>query len=166
MTNKFKKINYLFVMVIIACSESTTEPYTKKYITASVDPVHAGITSPQDRWEAYQLDDYMISYVNDCYCIWGGQVFKVIVKQNQIIDVYDPNGNIVVDSSRYDWFKTIDQQFEFVNSINPDSVAFFKEEYDSLYGYPSNVFVDYDSSMADEEMGFRVSSLEKIIKFN
>ncbi len=164
--NQIKLVSIFLLVIFMACSENGNDPYTDKYITAAVDPVHVGITVPQDRWNAYQLDDYMFSYMNNCFCIWGGEVFKVVVKQNQIIDIFDPNGNIIVDSSRYDLFRTIDQLFEYTNSINPDSVASFTQEYDSLYGYPSNVWVDYYINMIDEEFGFQVNTLERIVKFN
>ncbi|KAA3610766.1 MAG: hypothetical protein D8M58_21230 [Calditrichaeota bacterium] len=155
-----------FVILFSGCSENPGSPYTEKYITKSVDPVHANIQNPKERWQAYQLEDYMISYSNNCYCIWGGREFKVAVRNNKIVEVFDPRGEVIVDTSEYNWYRTIDQMFELTESINPDSVYYFRAEYDSLYGFPDNVWVDYDSLIADEEFGFWVGSLEEIIKFN
>ncbi len=51
--NQIKLVSIFLLVILMACSENGNDPYTDKYITAAVDPVHVGITVPQDRWNAY-----------------------------------------------------------------------------------------------------------------
>jgi len=59
---------------------------------------------------------------------------------------------------------TIDELFKLVKSIAPDSVFYLSIEYEERFGYPSTIFVDPDSQIADEEYGYKTYSLERIIK--
>lgn len=158
--------NMVLTVILLSCSENSSSLYTEEYITANIKPIHKNISNPYERWKAYSLDNYEFSYIQNCFCYWGGKEFKVVVRNGILYDVYDPDGEVLVDTSQYSLFRTINQLFDFTDDIDPNNVASFTHEYDSLYGYPSKVWVDYNYQMADEEFGFWVFSVQEIIKFN
>ncbi len=56
-------------------------------------------------------------------------------------------------------FKTINELVELVENTNPDSVAMLRVTYDETYGYPNDIYIDYDVRIADEEIGYTTQNL-------
>ncbi len=89
-----------------------------------------------------------------CFCIYGGRKFLVTVQSGSIAGVIDPADGKVLPGDRWGAFKTIDDLFALVKSIDTATVASLQVSYDTRYGYPLRVFVDPSAHIADEEYGY------------
>ena len=67
-----------------------------------------------------------------------------------------------LSQNQWQRYKTVDQLFAAVHSINKDSVASFNVEFDSTYGYPASFYVDPNAQIADEEYGYNTKNFIKI----
>jgi len=143
-------VNFLILMLpVIACSCSK----------GTTDPDYSGIADPQARWQAYKFESYTIEQIRSCFCAKAGTVFQVVVKNNVIVNVIDPATKTPLPEGERQWFKTVDQLFGIVHSVDTATVAAFQVEYDHKYGYPKNLYVDPSSQMADEEYGYGNANL-------
>lgn len=95
------------------------------------------------------------------YC--ARETYKVIVINDQIVDVANKSTGLPLNKELARAFKTIPQLFDFVDSINPDSVAFFEVEYDWRFGFPSLIKLDHSAGTADDELTFNVGPIERLI---
>jgi len=70
------------------------------------------------------------------------------------------------DNEVYDYTKnsamTISEAFSLIESYQSKAHR-IETEYDPRFGYPTRIFIDIDSLMADEEIIRRFSKLERIL---
>jgi hypothetical protein len=113
----------------------------------------------QSTWESLKVVDYEFTLLIDCYCTQervGPHLIRVI------------DGKItLVNDSTYDISKTgplmtIDELFVFIKTSlerNPFNKSI---EYNPSFGYPQKVYFDFVKEMADEEIGYRITSFKEI----
>jgi hypothetical protein len=89
-----------------------------------------------------------------CFCGDGGKKFLITVRSGSISSIIDPTDGTIVAGDRWREFKTINELFDLVNSIDTTKVAHLQVSYDVRYGYPLKVFVDPSANIADEEYGY------------
>jgi len=113
------------------------------------------------QWKALNIENYEFEQRVICFCPPpAGRFHKITVESGAIVEIVDlEDGSSVSDE--YNFFKTISQLLEFVESINPDSVAVFNIEYDSGIGFPSSIYVDFSHRIADEEIGYETSNFNR-----
>lgn len=97
-----------------------------------------------------------------CFCAYGGDYCKVYVKKNRLTDVIVMSNGERVPKEFQGAFRTVDELFTFVHSINRDSAASSEVEYDSRFGYPKHVAVDYSSHVIDEEIAYNIRSIQHL----
>lgn len=139
----------LFIIVSISCNKATETDINE-------------IADPHARWQAYNQSSYSIYQTSFCFCIHGGVLMKVVVKENKIIDVVDTSKGISLPQNQWSWYKTVDELFLIIARVNKDSVAYFRAEYDRRFGYPISFYVDPSALIADEEYGFDTKNLTLI----
>lgn len=145
MDKPMKKIVFLLTVVILAgCSKDSPTPSYAEY---------------EARWKSKRLTNYTMVQSLRCYCPNGGQKVTVIVRNNLITDVRDINGqSLPVDSQKP--YKTVDELFAIIRSVDPAKVATLNVVYDNRLGYPTNLYVDPSKQIADEEYGYSVENLQ------
>ena len=87
---------------------------------------------------------------------------KVTVINNQITGVTDMQKGTALQVVEWQYYKTVDQLFQLISSINKDSVAAFQVAYDPKYGYPTSLSVIPNAHIADEEFGYDSDNLTGI----
>ncbi len=95
---------------------------------------------------SYEFEQKLI-----CFCgPPAGEFQKLKVISDQIVEI---NGKepVALDLQA---LKTLKLLQEFVDGINPDSVAVYRVTFDETYGFPKDVYIDFDSRLADEEIGY------------
>ena len=157
-----------FLSIFISCNKNKNPIITNevdKYITASITEDYSYISNPEERWNKYDLHNYTIIQKFSCFCPQRGP-YKIFVVNDQINDVLDINADTLLSKEKINnnHLLTIDELFKLVKSIAPDSVSYLSIEYEERFGYPSTIFVDPNSQIADEEYGYKTYSLERIIK--
>lgn len=63
---------------------------------------------------------------------------------------YEDNGE-AVPFSYANWFPSAEELFDEIQDALYREADYLEVDYDQTYGYPTNVFIDYDRHIADEE---------------
>ncbi len=118
----------------------------------------AELLRAQSRWERSGITRYQYTAAWQCFCLpnYIADV-TVDVQDDNVLSItfVDIIGN-VPDPERYG---TIDAFFARIQDAIDRNAASIAAEYDPQFGYPTNVFIDYEAMMADEEQGFMVRAL-------
>jgi hypothetical protein len=123
------------------------------------------INSPEilthSQWQALNIGNYDFEQRVSCFCPPpAGRFHEITVESGAIVEIIDLEDGRSLSSENFGFFKTISQLLEFVESINPDSVAVFNIEYDSNFGFPSSLYVDFHQGIADEEIGYETRNFK------
>ena len=125
------------------------------------EPKISGFSSAKAVWQASHISDYSMEQRLICFCAFGGEKFKVVVRNRAVVDVIDLDHNTHVPEQLRSSFKSIDELFTFLESLQGRDVAELRFEFDKAYGYPTKIYVDYDRNVADEEMGYESKDLAR-----
>jgi len=114
-------------------------------------------------WQSSGINHYSFTFSEHCFCIpIGSGIIHVEVKDGVIINAYD-EFNIqpltVVEMAR---LKTIDELFTVVQEAIKLPAHTINASYDKNYGFPSEVYLDYNEELADEEYGFTVENFNPL----
>ncbi|MER3524180.1 MAG: hypothetical protein C4326_08970 [Ignavibacteria bacterium] len=132
-------------------------------MTKPITEDFSNIVDIPTRWAAYNLKDYVIEQEMLCFCVYRG-VCKVVVRNGTVIDVIRQSDgvSIITEAGRY---KSVELLFSFAESVHPDSVAQLIGQYDARFGFPRYGYIDYDAGVADEELGYRTYSIERVVRW-
>ena len=114
------------------------------------------------RWNAHSLSSYEFEIENRCYCTIHGN-FRVTVRDNRIVDVFDLKYGIHLPEEvyqRYALFRTISGLFDQLDTIRLSNPQKLEVSFDPTYGYPTEVAVDGDRGVTDDELVYYVRNLE------
>ena len=122
----------------------------------------SSIENPRERWEAYGIPDYVINERISCFC--GGVLqWDLVVKNNIKSEVFfDQTISNQTESEILENARTINDVFDFIQTIDINSVADFVVEYDTKYGFPTLVSIDYDINIADDEIAYIYSEFNSL----
>ncbi len=161
---------YLFfisiLFLLLSCSDTSKE---KHFITSPIDADFSFIVDPKERWEAYNLSDYVIDQHWSCECFSPNSCSSFIL--NKVLDdvIYDISDEAYfgrTENEIYDYTKrmaiTVDEAFNLIEKYKA-SADEIDVEYDSRFGFPAKLFIDIDAQMADEEISRRFSNLQQVL---
>lgn len=116
------------------------------------------------RWEQGGSDSYDMTYRLICFCgpIEKGP-YEVAVRNGQIVAATFGDVDILdIEEFGLDSYdntvSTIDEIFAEIGR-GLDTASSVAAEYDQELGYPTNVFIDWDFLIADEEVGYEISNV-------
>lgn len=117
-------------------------------------------TMRENRWKWIKsaIFDYEVDESLNCFCVIAGK-HQLLVVDNHVVSATNSQGEAVANPTQY--FKTVDQLFQFIEESLKKNPARADITYDSTYGYPKSIYIDFDERMADEEMGYELSNFEK-----
>ena len=145
----FHSSNYFFFLIfflIVGCN--------KDLIENSHD-----FNTNLKKWENHQISSYTMTLSITCYCIDFNPI-KIQV-DNDVIKKID---GVQIDSQHLSndyWFaKTIDKLFVFIKDKVSQEPFEKLLEFNQVYGYPEKLYFDMDEMIADEEIGYIVSSFK------
>lgn len=134
------------------------------FVTQPINEDYSSIPDPVERWQAYHLTNYVYDQQNSCFCPYGGEVCRVVVRGNKVVDAIKKSDGQSVPPAALQRYKTVDELFLLVRSLDPDSVASLTIKYDARFGYPSLISVDPNRQIADEEYSYRSENIERLVK--
>lgn len=162
---------YLFLImvisIIISCDDKNNET---SFITSLVSENYSSIADPLERWQAYGLTNYSIEESRTCECFPPNSCTAYIVG-NEVLDVdYELSEQGYYGRTReeiYSYTKnfamTIDDAFSLIEKYRATAHK-IETEYDPRFGFPSTIYIDIDSLMADEEIHREFKNLKRLIK--
>ena len=124
------------------------------------DSVTGRLLRARSRWERSRITSYTYSARWQCFCVqeYVAEV-EVRVANGRVTGtafVEPSTAGDVPDSER---FGTVENLFSHIEEAVAGEAARIDVEYHVDTGYPSQVFIDRDERLADEEEGFTVTSL-------
>lgn len=157
-----QKSRFLLLPLILALAgcelvSNTSEVERTRAVTADF----SNIEDPRARWEAYELADYTIEQVLGCFCA-GPRKFVAVVRDNDVVALQKASPALE-DESWLDGYHTVDELFDLIEDARERDPAVLEVSYHPRYGYPTRIYVDYSAQTADEELGFTLSNLRRLV---
>jgi hypothetical protein len=148
--NMRKYIVLLFLIFFFACKKESNEIYLQSL----------SLNQNYELWKSKNITEYIIEESVNCECINVGTRFIIKVKDNQIIEIKNKETGEALSTEYWGQFKTIEQIFQYLLSLNLNQLAGFYAEYNEQFGYPKCFFIDFNKEMIDEELGYTVTLLK------
>ena len=143
-----KKIIYItLIFVLAACSTSTA--FDKNLM----------------KWNDANISHYRYQLLISCFCPFGEDMPLTIEVQNgEVVSMTRPDGSLV-DSSNpsyttYVSYATIERVFSELGLVLTGEAEDVAVSYDSTYGFPVEISIDYIKEAIDDEMWIGVSNFE------
>lgn len=116
-------------------------------------------------WESQGYDTYAYTLERSCFCAPGRLSARVIVRGDTISALEDWRADgEPVDSFPWEGeptrFHTIDQLFDFIQQAEDGTIDSYSATYDSTFGYPTTLSLDFDQRTADEELYYTARDLQ------
>ncbi|WP_157832844.1 DUF6174 domain-containing protein [Thiolinea disciformis] len=133
------------------------------YLRAHAELPQAFIEA-SEKWHKTDVGRGEISYTTQLSCRCPSEytrAMNVIERNGRIIDAaYADTGEPVPVYVR-DGLLTIEERFEQLQTAYENNADFIEANYDEELGYPSSVSIDQSAQIADEELNYTISNLQK-----
>ena len=140
--------NVSFVIVISLLMLSACSSFAQQ------DSVgEAGMHHHLKQWQTMRLQDYDLLYQKHCYCLPDHlRSIRVEIRNGEVAQALfvDTNSPVVKDIQ----LETISTFFELIDQAQKKSAYKIEVDYDSAYGYPKSIDIDYHQRMVDDEIAF------------
>jgi len=126
----------------------------------SGSPVNSTTSDHKALWASHATPTYIVEQARSCFCPGPYGFIRLTVVGNKIVEGVESESNYPLTTDELKRYKTIDELFEFIDKIEKHQPEIFQVEYDSIFGYPRNIYVDWYFEMADEEIGFNTKLVQ------
>ncbi len=127
-----------------------------------------GYEQALEKWENQKFPHYEFSYQMSCFCPKVTPAI-VVVSSDSVYQILDPDtrdslmietgeGTFEYAGDLYPTFyRTIDGLFGIIKEARQEAYK-FNADYDSEFGYPVNIGIDYYKDAVDDEIGYTISN--------
>lgn len=160
---EFKKLLPIALTTLLASAASadTIDPWGSDF-TKDFKPEVATYLA---KWYENNYSDYSYLYRYFCFCAESGKSFTVDVRDNKVKKVSYTENNQEVPESYLSMFDTIDGLFVDLVKANKNAHK-INVQFDNRHGNPTNVYIDHDPRIADEETGYVIDRIFPILPLN
>jgi hypothetical protein len=121
----------------------------------------------QSKWQDANITHYRFDLSVSCFCLFRSQMpMTVEVQSGEIVSMIDVNGEAFpMDDPMSELVMkhaTIDRLFSELGSDSVQEADHLTVSYDSTYGFPVEVAIDYIELAADDELYLSVSGFEPL----
>ncbi|MCK6539726.1 MAG: DUF6174 domain-containing protein, partial [Anaerolineales bacterium] len=121
----------------------------------------------RSRWQDAGVSHYRFQLGVGCFCPVGGIMpMTVEVKDGEVVSIVDVHGNAFPASDPMSEFilkyATIDRIFSELESDSVREADKLTVAYDSTYGFPSQIDIDFIELAVDDELSISVSAFEPL----
>lgn len=116
------------------------------------------------QWESQRIADYHVQSRLVCFCVREAtEPVTLEVRNRALVSVTRVADGRAVDPSTWAGrYYTVDQMFALIAASRSQGAHEVRVSYDPLLGYPSEVFLDRNTGVADDERHFALSGLTRI----
>ncbi len=123
------------------------------------------LSKNQTKWENAHIASYRFSLFIGCFCAFRDQMpLTIEVHDGKVTSMAYADGSPVsADDSQLEYFHrfaTVEALFAEVQADQNGRADEIKTEYDSKYGYPTQIRVDQIKEAVDDEYSLTVSNFE------
>ncbi|MGV6810174.1 MAG: DUF6174 domain-containing protein [bacterium] len=162
------------VLFVTACQStpSTSTPDSTKSKgenKTTIDPsyknIHQAWQSAKQKWQKTNATNhYIYTLQRSCFCPPEfRKPMRIRVDKNNIKLVLLVPEN-TEKSTNFAGAKTVDGLFTLIEQAMQRKAASIEVSYDARFGYPTNIAIDYDKRMADEEVYYKASGMRLLPK--
>lgn len=105
-------------------------------------------------WEEQEFADYAFEYRVNCYC--EPRHNHSLVQEGEVVRSWDEIEKVFHPDDELENFATVEALFALIQHAIDREASALEVEFNDELGYPEYVYVDFDFSIADEEISYRV----------
>ncbi len=117
----------------------------------------------RDLWYTQNISNYRYQLGNSCFCIPDARGPVVIeVRNGQTTSITSVATGKPVNPEFFQKYKTIPQLFDVIQDAINRKAFSLNVRYSPRFGYPTQIDIDYDSQIADEEKYLTIENFQEI----
>ncbi len=114
-------------------------------------------------WDKANISNYRITVSNSCFCIPDARGPVVIeVRNGQTSSITSVATGQPVNPQFFEKYRTIPKLFNVIQDAINRKAFNLDISYDPKLGYPTQINIDYDSQIADEEIFLTIENFQQI----
>ena len=110
-------------------------------------------------WKKKGISNYEMTMKISCYCIQGRVGPHLIVVENDKIKTVN---NLPYDSTKTGPILTINELFDFIIISLAKNPYQHSLDYNTIFYYPKYIYFDFSKQIADEEIGYEITSFKAL----
>ncbi len=120
----------------------------------------AAFRSARQKWAGARLLDYRYTYRKLCFCAPPVRApVRIRVRGGRVVEVSLVETGTAVPIQGY---PSVDALFDLIQAALDGRAAEIRAQYDGRWGYPTDLYIDRDRGIADEELRIEASALEPL----
>lgn len=128
-------------------------------------PIVAALAENRAKWQELGSPDYTFNFQRVCFCLrdFTRQAVLTVEAGRITTAVFADTGEAVgelIDPT--DAYYTIDQLFAQIDEATQQGAEIISVEYDEELGYPTDLFIDFSTGIADEEFTVTATNLQLV----
>jgi hypothetical protein len=116
----------------------------------------------RELWARRGPVDYEYVVRNQCFCPLGGVAVRVVVVSGSVQSATIVESGQPVPPSSASAYRDVEGLFGVIEEAIERRAVRLDAVYDGTYGFPSLVWIDYRSNVADEEFGWVIEGFIRI----
>lgn len=127
---------------------------------APLELTNTALENQRARWQASGIRDYQYEYRQQCECVPALLEPALIEVRRGMVTrvVYQKTGQPASPDAQA-LFPTIDELFDRIDDAIRSDAAMLIVSYDSALGYPTQIDIDYDLQVVDDEVSIDAAAL-------
>src|SRR5689334_3283800 len=118
-------------------------------------------TSNRQKWNDKHVTHYRFTLAVICFCAFSDQMpLTIEVQDGKVVSMVNSQGQPVTNPEMLDTYTSIDKLFEILDKALNGGADKVTVTYNSQYGYPESISIDYVAEAVDDEMAFEVSNFQ------
>lgn len=114
-------------------------------------------------WNQQNISNYRYTFSNGCFCIPEARGPVVIeVRNGQTTSITSVATGEPVDPQFFQKYNTIPKLFDVIQDAINARASSLTVQYDPRLGYPTQIDIDYNSQIADEEVYLTIENFQEI----
>jgi hypothetical protein len=118
-----------------------------------------GLAAARERWRIQGSATYSYEINRSCFCVFGGRRMTVTVQSGSVSGADYLDSGTAVEAALLTYVPTIPDLFDLIEAALEQRAAYFFARYDSEYGYPTKIDIDYSVNAIDDELAISARSL-------
>jgi hypothetical protein len=120
----------------------------------------------RERWQAQGVSHYRFNLSIGCMCPWYDQMpLTIEVQDGKAVSISASNGQDVTPFiETFNRSATVEALFDIIQSAQAAGADEIRVTYDTEYGFPTSISIDYIRMAVDDEIGYYIDNFEVLNK--